>query len=115
LTLSNAAAADAGGDGGVSPGEAASVTVTLTNTGGEDHFAYPGVRLTSDDARVTIDSPDFTLYGIFAGQSVEAQWSVTFGAAIPAGTQVPLRAQVTALGESCPDANDLEFTVPISP
>lgn len=108
ILLSNVVLLDAGGDGVWSPGEVASMLVTMTNDSFADNFDYPGFSVSADVAGVT--STGNTLFGIFGGSSTDVAFQVASDATTPAGTDVKLTLAVTTLNTQCSDLDTLEAT-----
>jgi hypothetical protein len=106
---------DAGSDGWT-PGETASVSVTITNTGTSDFLTYPGVRFSADRPQVVSTTPSNYFYALFAGQSGELAVYFLATADAAAGP-VTLTAEVHALscdsGGPCPPACPLTLTTEI--
>ncbi|MFO0611018.1 MAG: hypothetical protein U0414_00420 [Polyangiaceae bacterium] len=111
VTLSDLVLVDAGGDGVWSPGESASMQVTLTNQSPADNFNYPGFTVSADAPGFT--SSGNTLFGLFGSQSTVVPFDVQADSAVPAGTTVELTLHVTTLGADCPALDTLKqsFTV----
>ncbi len=112
FTLGSMTAGDAGEDGAWSPGEDLLVSVSLTNASGEDYMAYPGVRLEADQSWATVESPDFSFFGLFAGQSNEAFFTVHAAAEAPVGATVTLTTTVFALNCETSGLGDCPYAVP---
>ena len=106
---------DAGTDGWT-PGETASVSVTITNAGASDFLTYPGVRFSADRPQVVSTTPSNYFYALFAGQSGELAVYFLATADAAAGP-VTLTAEVHALscdsGGPCPPACPLTVTTEI--
>lgn len=106
---------DAGTDGWT-PGETASVSVTITNTDASDFMNYPGVRFSADRPQVVSTYPSNYFYGLFAGQSGELAVNFLATADAAAGP-VTLTAEIHALscdsGGPCPPACPLTLTTEI--
>lgn len=114
LSLSAPVVVDESGDGTWSPGENASVRVTMTNTATTDDYEYPSVTFTSNHPGVTTGMPQDSLFGIVAGTSHSMQATFHVDAGVPAGTVVTLTATVSPLGElMCPSWNTLSFDVTV--
>jgi hypothetical protein len=112
LTLSAPTIDDVGGDGTWSPGESATVSVTMTNDSATDDFDYPSVTFTSNHPGVTTVMPQGSLFGIVAGMSSKLQAGFTAEASIPTGTVVTLTATISTIGMlTCPTWNSLSFDV----
>lgn len=112
LTLGAAVITDAGGDGKVSPGESATITVPLVEIAGKGFGWYPGVTFTSESA--TIDNPGSAqFYAILACQTLDASVGVTIPPSVAKGTVVKVKAQVSMLNEPCPDAPAITVSIPI--
>ena len=107
IVLSAAELGAAGSDGVWSPGEAATVMVTMSNTCSESFSDYPGAHLETETAGVSVSSGDQQLYGILPDQPVDLEWTVEADAELEAGTVAKFTASVTSLGceerrEGCP-------------
>jgi hypothetical protein len=100
---------DAGPDGAWSPGESVLLTVTLT--GPEDNFEYPGVKVVADHPG--IGPAENTLFGIFGNEPTPVQVGLSADAGVPSGTKVKLTATVTILNQQCEDLSsvDLDTTI----
>ena len=106
---------DAGADGWT-PGETASVSVTITNASASDFLTYPGVRFSADRPQVVSTTPSNYFYALFAGQSGElAVYFLATADAAPGA--VTLTAEVHALscdsGGPCPPACPITVTTEI--
>jgi hypothetical protein len=112
LTLGEAVVTDAGGDGKVSPGESATITVPLVETAGKGFNFYPGVTFSSDVA-VVPDQGAAQFYAIPACQSLDAVAGITIPPDVAKGTVVKVKAQVSMLGATCPDAFSITVSIPI--
>ena len=116
LTVSNPQWDDSNGDGVWSRGETLRVTIDITNTSGEDNLNYPGVMLVTDYGSVNIEPPEYSFYGIFAGDTYQAYFSVTAPLNAPSGQPVTLTAWGTELhcnGSSCPSTNEIDLDLTI--
>ena len=96
-------------------GETATLTLWVTETWGQDHMAYPGLRAAADHAGVvTLDEQTNQFYGMFANQSLEVsfRWEAR---EVSAGDAVTLTVVMSALGcpgdPMCPDPNPLDAVV----
>jgi hypothetical protein len=95
----------------IAPGDQPSVTITLTDNGADDNY-YPGIRLSSDDAQVTISPPENSLFGILAGTSSPLAFTVSFDAAIPKGTIVHFHAFASTIHRApCANAPAADFSI----
>lgn len=110
MIVSNPSIQDDSGDGKVSPGETAIVTVDLHETTGVGFYSYPNVIFSSDVAGVTVTN-EAMLYGIGPCDTYPMATLVTVGAGVPKGTVVHIGAQVAMLSLECPDA--FAITVPL--
>jgi hypothetical protein len=117
LTVSNPSFTDAGGDGVWDVGEAINVVVLLNNEGSADHYLYPGVGLTesSPDAQIPDDGEFFWFYGIAAGTSVPAYFTVTASEDANMGTEVTFTAHATEMNceQNCIESEYFSFTFTI--
>lgn len=94
VTLSDPTFQDNGGDGKWSPGETATVYVTMTNTSSED-VQYPGITWFSDNPLVSAGNPYNAFFLLFAGQSMPIDIGFSADPATPPGTKVTLTAKLT--------------------
>ena len=117
LTVSNPSFTDAGGDGVWDAGESINVVLLLNNEGSADHYMYPGVHLSvnSNDATIADDMEFFWFYGIQAGTSVPADFTVTASDDANMGTEVTFTAQASELNceENCIEGEPFSFTFTI--
>ncbi|MDP7027517.1 MAG: C25 family cysteine peptidase [Candidatus Marinimicrobia bacterium] len=117
LTVSNPSFTDAGGDGVWDAGESIDVVVLLNNEGSADHMMYPGVGLTesSPDAAISDDGEFFWFYGIAAGTSVPAYFTVIASDDANMGTEVTFTAQASEMNceENCIEGEPFSFTFTI--
>jgi hypothetical protein len=112
LTLGEAVVSDAGGDGTVSPGENATIRVPLIETAGKGFNYYPGVTFSSDVALVP-DQGAAQFYAILPCQSLDALVGITIPPDVKKGTVVKVKAQVSMLNATCPDAFATTVSIPI--
>jgi hypothetical protein len=116
VALSTGALTDAGGDGGVSPGEDAAIIIVMRNDG-PDGCQDPCIGLLADNPAVTIvggeahDNPAWNFFGIPAGQSLEVLMHFRFEASLAPGTKVTFLAWYDALGAACTNGNEIEFAI----
>ena len=111
FTLSNPVVTDQSGDGKVSPGENASITMMLNNISDQDYGKYPRVDLTSDNPNVVPNGTQF--YAAFAHGSYQADCAASFGSNIALGTTVHFTAQVQAMDLACASTHKIEFDVTV--
>jgi hypothetical protein len=112
MTVSDPVIADASGDGKVSPGESAIITVRLTDVAGKGFTQYPGVKLSSDVA--VIPQPESVVfYAILPCTSLEGGALVTIPSSVAAGTVVKVRAQAAMLGMDCPGAPSIVVLIQV--
>src|SRR5262249_44620393 len=105
---------DEGGDGTWSPGEDATLTVTLTNTGTRIYSQYPGITMVSDHADVSAAMPNSNdLFGLLARQSAPATVVFTAANTVPSGTTVHFTATVNSLNQSCDGVKSIGFVATI--
>lgn len=107
---------DDGGDGVWDEAEGLSLTLSFTNQR-EDHWYYPGVLASTDEAAVEVVSGENWWYGIEAGQTYEVQLRFVPSADLAMGSVVTLMAAASALNcegevqpdqeQYCPDPNPL--------
>lgn len=114
LLVTDPVLVDANGDGKVSPGETATLTVQLRETSGIGMYYYPLVNFTTDAAGVTVTN-DAVLYGIAPCNSVPMTTQITVAPDAPTGEIVTVHAQVGALNMDCPSASAASVTFPIQP
>ena len=114
LVPSDPVATDAGGDGTWSPGESATLTVTLTNSGSQIFSYYPGIAITSDHPEVTSAMPtDNHLFGLAPGDSDPQKVIFDAAASVPSGTTVHFTATVNELNQTCSKGKSIGFDVTI--
>ena len=109
---------DADGDGDWAPGEAGIVRLSFTETSGEDYMAYPGVRLSADQAGV-VEAGEYWWYGIFGGGTYDVGFTVVAPEDAASGDVVAFSAEVSSLScedgswgeDACPDPNPLDFEI----
>lgn len=107
---SNGTVTDAGGNGDWSPGEEATVSVTLTNEGPDGFYFYPGATFESDNAYVVSANPEWNdAFGINANQSITAEAVFTADSSLTAGTVVTFTVTANTLSGGCPGAQSIEF------
>lgn len=86
-------------DGPWAPGEAATVSATLTSP--VDHFAYPGLRVTVETPGVTPPTQENVLFGLLAGEPTVLPLFLEAEPSVPPGTVVTLHLEVFSLNEPC--------------
>jgi hypothetical protein len=86
------------------PGVTSTLSIPLTNRAAANFPTAPGVSLQTDNAAVGIDFPRFDLFGLPAGQTVNATWAITFGGALASGTVVRFHAEAVASSSGPADA-----------
>jgi hypothetical protein len=103
MVVSDFELVDESGDGRLSPGESAGLSVMLRETSGYDYYRYPGVEFSADDPRVTFGpyGSGSYLYGMHGCDSGRMSVTVSFGADLMPGTAVVLTAQPAALHQAC--------------
>lgn len=112
LAVQEAVLADQGGDGALSPGEAFSLQVALSEVAGLGFGWYPGVKFESDHPGVSIKENDW-YYGIFACTSYDASASGKVDGSVKPGTVVTLTARAAMLNTECPSAPSLTLKVTV--
>lgn len=115
LALSNLAITDYVGDGTVSAGDAAFVSMTMES--GDQGFSYPSIGLTSDNPLVTIAPalPTGTLYALLPHQQIGSTFDFLVDYAVPDGTVVHFTACPSTLGAFCRGGRRLSFDVAVEP
>lgn len=107
---------DASGDGVVSPGEEATLVVTMRNES-DAGYNYPCIGLLADNPDVTIiggearDNPAWDFYAIPAEATLEVQMSFRVGADVQPGTHVHFVTWFDVLNSGCTNGNEFEFEV----
>jgi hypothetical protein len=112
LAVSDPVIVDQSGDGKLSPGEGASLSVTLNEVAGIGLSWYPGVKFVSDDADVTIKETDW-YYAIAACKSYEVLATIQVAPNAKPGSIVRLTAQAAMINVDCPRAPALVIPVMI--
>jgi hypothetical protein len=100
LALRDPRVEDDSGDGKVSPGEGATLRVTLAETAGLGNLSYPGVRFATDNPAVTVTDSNW-LFGILPCTEVPIPVRATFGASLAPGTVVTVTATAGLLTQAC--------------
>ncbi len=112
IQLSKPEIADADQDGTWSPGEAASVFVTMTNTSDMD-VQYPGVKIESDNPLVGPGGYN-AFFVLFAGTAMPIEVGFEAKAETPPGTVVTLTATLVDIQATvCTELPSLSFDVTI--
>lgn len=116
IILSNPRLWGLGSDGRWSPGETATVSLSLLNICDESFDAYPGAHMESRTEGVTVTSGHPQLYGLLPDQPVDVEWTVDTDLSLAEGSRAELTASVTALGcdeeprADCPPPAPFELT-----
>jgi hypothetical protein len=115
LALSTLGVSDYVGDGTVSAGDAAFVSLTLE--AGEQGFGYPSIGLTSDNPLVTISPavPEGTVYWVQPGGQIGATFDFLVDYAVADGTVVHFTACPGRLSTFCRGGRRLSFDVTVHP
>ncbi|HJN77210.1 MAG TPA: hypothetical protein QGF58_25015 [Myxococcota bacterium] len=116
FSLSDGTVVDEDEDGAWSPGEAGEVQVTLTNTGTEGFFHYPGVLLAVDNEDVALETDDWYLMGLEAGESHTATFQALASGTLEYDTTIGFTATVDVInceGDECPDPAAYSFQAQI--
>jgi hypothetical protein len=113
IEVSSPVVTDAGMSGQWSPGEDATITLTLTNIGVMDNFNYPGVEVVSDHPGVTSGAPANWLFGLEAGTQMELPVVFTAANDVPPGTLVGFVATVVTVSETCAGLHSISFDASI--
>jgi hypothetical protein len=115
LAMSNLGVSDYVGDGTVSAGDAAFVSLTME--AGDEDFAYPSIGLTSDNPLVTISPalPGATVYAFRAHEQIGATFDFLVDYAVADGTVVHFTACPGRLSAFCRDGRRLSFDVTVNP
>lgn len=114
LVVSDPKTQDLNQDGFWEPGEALTISITLTNQSDDDFSWYPGVVLASDVDGIQIQPPLFWFYAIFGNDSLEATFTATPKATVPSGTAVTFSTVPAVLncqdnGVPCPTNEPTTF------
>lgn len=109
VTVSNPVL-EAGGDDTWSPGEVATLTVTLTSPA--DNVDYPGIVVSHATNGVTPNPAENWLFGLIAGEPTPIGVDFVAGASVPP-TTVVFDVQVATLNERCAGLDSLTFEVEI--
>jgi hypothetical protein len=111
LELSNVAV-NAGGDEQVSPGERASINVSLTNTGSMP-VSLPCVGLVADvPVSSSGDNPLNSFFSIAPGQTLpHPAPDVEFDEGSAVGTVIEFTVYAAAVGADCTEADNLSFSI----
>jgi hypothetical protein len=112
LLVTDGVVRDDGGDGRVTPGEGATISVRLTETSGWSFVWYPGVRFETDHSGVELGAADYR-YVLGGCETEELTTSAKFQASIPSGTVVHITAQAAMTQEECPSASVLDIPIRI--
>lgn len=101
---------DDSGDGVVSPGEGATLSIALVETAGTGFSYYPGVVLESSNPDVKVSDGNW-FYAIGACQVETMPTHIDVGANVAPGTVVQITARVGMISGPCPDTHAV--TIPI--
>jgi hypothetical protein len=113
LALSNLGISDYVGDGTVSAGDAASVSIAME--AGDRDFGYPTIGLTTDNPLVTVapELPQATVYAIRPHEQIGATFDFLVDDAVPDGTVVHFTACPGKLSAFCRGGRRLSFDVTV--
>lgn len=102
LSLEAPKVVDDSGDGIVTAGEGATITLTIRENSGIPFNWYPGILFTTDNGAAAIDQ-DAWLYAIAGCQATELSAHISFSNDITKGTIVNVKAMVGMLNAECLD------------
>jgi len=113
LALTNLGVSDYVGDGTVSAGDAAMVSITME--AGDEAFGYPSIGLTTDNPLVTVSPafPQATVYAIRPHEQIGATFDFLVDSAVPDGAIVHFTACPGRLGAFCRGGRRLSFDVAV--
>lgn len=100
---------DDGGDGSVSPGEGATISVTLQDTSGYGYSMYPYVAFSAPSG-VTLGAPEY-FYAIAACQSHPTSVHIQLSPYLTPTTVIRVTAQAAGMNQNC--AGTPSITIPI--
>jgi hypothetical protein len=103
LAIARPTIVDDSGDGTISPGEGASLLVSVQEIAGKGFAWYPGVTFTADRPDVEVMFDDWR-YAILPCTEESFSAVAKFSASIPRGTPVHFVARLASLNRDCPDA-----------
>ena len=112
LTVSDPVILDKSGGGKLSPGEDASLRVSLNEVAGRGFSWYPGVSFVSDDASVSIKSSDW-YYAIAACTRYQPTAVIHVSSDAKPGSIVHFTAQAAMMNSDCPSAPALVVSATI--
>jgi hypothetical protein len=113
LVLTVPRLSDDSGNGILSPGEGATIRLSLREINGIGANWYPGVHFsTPSDAGVVIDG-SIDYYAALACDSLPIEGRVVLPADIPLRTVVVVRAQITMLNAECPLAFSRDILISV--
>ena len=113
LALTDLGLSDYVGDGTVSAGDAAMVSIAME--AGDAGFGYPSIGLTADNPLVTVAPafPQPTVYAIRPHEQIGATFEFLVDDAVPDGTLVHFTACPGRLGAFCRGGRRLSFDVTV--
>lgn len=105
---------DDSGDGVLSPGESATLTVTMRETAGVGANLYPGVLFSSSsDAGIAADGSNY-LYAMLPCSTFPLPTRITVSVDVPLHTKFVVRAKIGALtGSPCAIGDVLDIPVSV--
>lgn len=112
FTLADPKVEDDSGDGLVSAGEGATISVVIRENSGKGFMAYPGAKFSTDHGGASI-APDTWLFGIAGCETAVLSAYATFSNDITKGTVVNVTAKVAMLNGDCPDTSSLVIPIEV--
>jgi hypothetical protein len=104
LRFSNPLVTDDAGDANISPGERATIQVSLQDVSGVGFNAYPNVTFVADRSDISPTPSLVQSYAILPCQSLSATTQAGVPASLSVGTVVNITAKAGMLNGDCQDA-----------